>query len=101
MEPFVAVTTFCKKAFCFAANSGSRSRDDLFEEATLEVVELKQRWVIFSGVDSRFSSVYLQKIRLQAAAVSAQPQQQQNWEAATGSDNSIISRSRFFFETQT
>ncbi len=31
MDPLVAVTTFCKKAFCFAANSGSRDRDDLLE----------------------------------------------------------------------
>jgi hypothetical protein len=31
IEPLVAVTTFAKKAFCLAANSGSRDRDDLLE----------------------------------------------------------------------
>ena len=30
----VAVTTFCIKAFCLAANSGSRDREDRLEAAT-------------------------------------------------------------------
>ena len=40
MDPLVAVTTFCKKAFCLAANSGSRERDDLLEVETGVVVVL-------------------------------------------------------------
>jgi len=37
MEPLVAVTTFARKAFCLAANSGSRDRDDLLEAAPVFV----------------------------------------------------------------
>ena len=33
IEPLVAVTTLARKAFCLAANSGSRDRDDLLEAA--------------------------------------------------------------------
>ena len=38
IEPLVAVTTFAKKAFCLAANSGSRDRDDLLEAEAVEAV---------------------------------------------------------------
>ena len=46
MEPLVAVTTFARKAFCLAANSGSRDRDDLFEvePVVVEFVVLLLLW---------------------------------------------------------
>ena len=44
IEPLVAVTTFAKKAFCLAANSGSRERDDLLEVEAGVVVVVLLRW---------------------------------------------------------
>ena len=46
IEPLVAVTTFARKAFCLAANSGSRDRDDLFEvePVVVEFVVLLLLW---------------------------------------------------------
>ena len=47
LESMVAVTTFCIKAFCLAANSGSREREDLLEATGSEVEGLKKVAVSF------------------------------------------------------